>query len=1429
MSNTLENLPSQTPSLSSLPFHTGVKQWFSANFTAATPVQEAAWAAIGSGQHCLLAAPTGSGKTLAGFLAVIDRLVRDAVVGALETGIRVVYVSPLRALSNDIERNLQHPLEGIVATLEQLGQLCPSIRAQVRTGDTPPGERQRMRRQPPHILVTTPESLFILLSSPSARELFAQVEAVLVDEIHAIVGSKRGDHLNLTLARLAALSSRPVQRIGLSATVKPLSEVADWLCSGEPCAIVNHGHRRAWDLALELPDEPLSAVLSNEAWEAVYDRLAQLIEEHRTTLIFANTRRLAERAARHLSERLGEEAVTAHHGSLSREHRLETEHRLKTGQLRAVVATASLELGIDIGHIDLVCQLGSPGSISALLQRVGRAGHRHDLLPKGRIWPLTRDDLVVCVAALDCARQGELDRIRWLPPALDVLAQQLISATAEAISVDDLFQLVTTSWVYRELARDEFEQILSMLSEGYAGRRGRRLPWLEWDKVQQQVRRRRHAGPAVMMNAGAIPDHFDYDVWLLPEESFVGTLNEDFAFESLPGDIFQLGNQCYRILKVENGRVLVEDAAGAPPNIPFWFGDAPGRSDELSKAVSQLRSDVDRALGEETDPRLWAAQRYQLQPLAAAQLVGYLSAARLALGIIPTQQDIVLERFFDETDDYHLVIHSPYGVRINRAWGLALRKRFCRRFNFELQAAAVDDAVILSLGATHSFPLAEVLDYLSPKTVRDVLTQAVLDAPMFATRWRWNAAIALAVLRMRFGKRVPAQFQRNDAEDLMALVFPDSLACLENIVGEREVPDHPLARQCLRDCLEDTMDIAALERLLTALQAQEVRARCVDLNGPSPLAGEILNARPWAFLDDGAAEERRTLAVRQERNADAAAAAALAKPEEDAILQVRNECQPLANDADDLHDSLVRAGFFTLTEVQRWSSGSAAGAAWASWMQSLQREFRAVLLRRSEGDALWLATELVPQALQLWPDAQLQPQLPQWALQSASPQNAVSAQDDPQQHALIELLVARLSVLGAVTRDELAQQFALPASLLEQALLRLDGEGSTVRLTAPSLGGELHCLRHLGARVRRLSRLQRRGVQQAVAPRLFLRMLLERHGLAADGQLPDSHLPDADSALSLLEGWSAPVNVWEQSLLPLRLGQFDVTQLDLALLGGGWSWRVGRKEGTALVAQSPISVLQREHLSLCGPEQWEEGEGDSQRLVWEQLQQRGALFMPELRQASRLLQPHLDTVLRQLAGAGKVHADSWSALRHVLRSDEDKRRMERHLPRALRERQQGGMGRWAALPLRQWDDNALREWCWILLRRYGVVFRLLLERESLAPPWALLLSQLRRMEDRGEIHGGRFITGVSGEQFALSEAVATLKRLRQMEPGGNQVCIVHSYDPIAWAAVVAGAPRLPLAASHVLVLQGDAVSGWHVQDQWHWVKQQPPSLQLPRF
>src|SRR6266480_1854643 len=809
--------------MQSFQFHPAVARWFEQTFGSPTDPQMRGWPAIQSGRHALISAPTGSGKTLAAFLASLDALFRQGAEHHLPDETQVVYVSPLKALSNDIRKNLQEPLSGIRALLGEANGHNIEVRAEVRTGDTTAAQRQELIKRPPHILVTTPESLYLLLTSESGRKMLRTARTLILDEIHAVVDDRRGAHLALSVERLGVLVQAPLQRIGLSATQKPIEEVARFLVgtravneAGDPdCEIIDIGHRRELDLAIELPKSPLEAVMSNEVWEEIYYRLAELIQAHRTTLVFVNTRRMAERVTHHLSELLGADAVTSHHGSLSAKLRLDAEDRLKRGELKALVATASLELGIDIGSVDLVCQLGTTRSIASLLQRVGRAEHKRGGLPKGRIFPLSRDELVECAALLRCVHRGELDRLSIPEKPLDVLAQQIVAAAStEDRNENEFFDLICSAWPYGNLTRAEFNQVVRMIAEGFSTKRGRRAALIHHEAMNHRLRGRRGARLTALTSGGAIPDNADYRVILEPSEIFVGTVNEDFAVESLAGDIFQLGNASWRILRVNSGVVRVEDAKGQPPGIPFWLGEAPARTVELSEAVSNFRIEVEKLLGDGKEVRDWLVSEMKLPTEAAQQIADYFADTYRALGALPSQQTLVMERFFDESCGMQLVLHSPFGNRINRAWGLALRKRFCRSFNFELQAAATDDAIVISLGTQHSFPLEEVFRYLNSKTVRDLLVQALLDAPMFAIRWRWNATRSLALPRQRGGRKIPAPLQRMESENLLAAVFPDQLACLENIVGDREVPDHPLVKQTIEDCLTEAMDIAGLISLL---------------------------------------------------------------------------------------------------------------------------------------------------------------------------------------------------------------------------------------------------------------------------------------------------------------------------------------------------------------------------------------------------------------------------------------------------------------------------------------------------------------------------------------------------------------------------------------------------------------------------------------
>lgn len=1357
-------------------FHPAVRDWFNQAFSGPTRVQELAWQEVANGRNTLIAAPTGSGKTLAAFLAVIDQLVKQSEQQLLQDQVYILYVSPLKALSNDIERNLQQPLTGI---LEQTTTPLQPIRAMVRTGDTTPGEREQMRRKPPHILVTTPESLYLLLTSESGRDMLSQVGTVIVDEIHAIAGGKRGSHLSLSLARLDALNpSKPI-RIGLSATQKPIRRIADFLTGNQNCAIVDTGHQRERDIDLVLIGSPLAPVMANEVWEEIYQQLEELIRAHRTTLIFVNTRRLAERAAKHLAERLGEDAVTAHHGSLSRQHRLEAEQSLKQGKLCALVATASLELGIDIGHVDLVCQLGTPNSISAFLQRVGRAGHAINAIPKGRLFPLSRDDLVEAVALQLASQEGRLDSIHIPQAPKDVLAQQLVAEiSAREWESDELYQLIIQAYPYQDLERDDFNQVIDMLAEGYATRRGRSSAYIYHDAINGRLRARPAAKLTALMNGGAIPDHFDYDVMLMPQGHLIGNLNEDFAFESLPGDIFQLGNTSYKILKIEQGRVLVEDAKGQPPTIPFWFGDAPGRSDELSQAVSELRTSLDKKLdnSDQEACALWLTAQ-GIMPIAAQQLVAYLHAARLALGCIPSQRHIVLERFFDDTGDMHLVIHAPFGSRLMRAWGLALRKRFCRHFNFELQASALEDSLILSLGETHSFDLEEVMSYLQPATVRDVLIQALLDAPMFEARWRWNATIALAVQRMRNGKKLPPQWQRNQAEDLIAVIFPDQLACLENIQGAREIPDHPLVTQTIDDCLHDTMDIEGLEHVLASIEAGDIQYSAFDLTGPSPLSQEVISAKPYAFLDDGDAENRRTRAISHNPK-DLEQAGSLKTLSVDAITQVQQEIWIRPRNRDELHDGLMQLGFLTHSEFSSGATGSGIQsdqAQWPEFFKSLQEEHRAALVRVGE-QRYWVASERLAEFQTAYPDCQAQPNCP-WS----GGRTVIEDAD----LALTELLRSRLTGLGPVNLEQLCIDFSLPEGDIQAALERLRQQGYVISL-ADNDTRQRWCERRLLARIHRYSREQRRKSVQTVSPATYMRFLLRWHSL-------DQPQQSIDTALEQLEGWAAPLSTWEHELLPARTDQYSAMEMDQRFLSGQLGWLRVANKGQQIIAATPILIGHRERLDIWQPISEEPELGPRAQRLLEILQQQGALFARDLEVHSGFLRPELETALCELIAKGVISADAISPLRWLLRPEQQKHKVLKAARR--RSTQLPGqqlLGRWSVIPANTEPSSAtfrsrqVAAVCQALLKRYGVVFRAVVEREPQLPPWRELLYYLRRMEDRGEVRGGRFVDGFSGEQFALAEAI---QPLRQAESSQLGMLVISAADPLNLGGILLPGPK----------------------------------------
>lgn len=1366
-------------------FHPLVATWFAARYGEPTEPQVQGWPLIRAGRDVLISAPTGSGKTLAAFSICLDGLVRRAAEGPLPEQTLVVYVSPLKALTNDIRKNLETPLGELLAAARAGGTALAPIRTATRTGDTPQAERARMLRKPPHVLVTTPESLFILLTAEKSRRLFARVETIIVDEIHAMAADKRGSHLALTLARLDELVRREggpkPQRIGLSATVRPLEQVANFL---SPAAtVVDVGHRRVMDLHVEVPRDELGPVASNEMWGEIYDRVAEHVRSHRTTLIFVSTRRMSERVAFALSSRLGEGIVLPHHGSLSREKRFEAEDRLKKGELRAVVATASLELGIDIGSIDLVVQLGTPRSIAVALQRVGRSGHWVGAKPEGRLFATTRDELLECAALVRGIRTGAMDALTIPRAPLDILAQQLVAfcAAEDEWEADALYAAVRSAYPYRDLARKDFDDVVTMLAEGVATSRGRSGTFLHHDRVNGRLRARRGARMAAIMSGGAIPETANYNVVAEPDGHVVGTVDEDFAVESMAGDIFLLGSTSWQIRRVESGVVRVENANGAPPSIPFWNGESPGRTIELSREVSALRAAIDER--DDATAIAWLTAECCLDRAGAEQAVAYVRAGKSVLGTVPTGTTIVAERFFDEGGGMQLILHTPFGARINRAWGLALRKKFCRSFNLELQAAATDNGICLSLTDQHAFPLEIVFEYVKSASVEYTLTQAMLDAPMFGARWRWNATRALAILRMRAGKKVAPQLQRMRADDLLASVFPDQAACAENLSGPIRIPDHVLVRETIDNCLHEAMDLAGLIEVLQAVESGAIRTVAVDTPEPSPFCHEILNANPYAYLDDAPLEERRARAVTLRRTvrADANDGSGILDPA--AIAEVTQSVWPVVRDADELHDALA-----TLTVLP-------PVAEWQAWFAELVAQRRATTLSvpcaasapdgaPRDDAAFWTCAERLDLVRIAYPDAVAAPEIA--ALPSAS------ALPESREDAFTEVLRGWLESSGPLTAAEMTARFATDAATVEFALLELETEGQLLRGRFRGADEEW-CNRRVLARIHRLTLGTLRREIEPVTTAEFVRYLFRWQHVA-----PAARLHGIDGTLHVikqLEGYEIPAAAWESAILPSRVAGYKREYLDRLCYAGDVMWgrlsphpalaadedKPGRKVRPTKLA--PIALFSREDaeaLVLRGAGETA-GLSHAAREVLEEIGRRGAPFFADIVRGTKRLPAEVEEALWQLVAAGLVTADGFDALRSLI---DAKRRLG---DKGLRARPRSSSGRWTLLSseTERIDADAFAR---RLLARWGVVFRDVVARESLAPPWRELLGALRRMEARGEIRGGRFVAGYVGEQFALPEALDALRAARRAGSDAD-VVEVGAYDPLGLAAGLLAGPR----------------------------------------
>jgi ATP-dependent helicase Lhr and Lhr-like helicase len=1472
--------------------HPLVAEWFVQKFGTPTEPQEQGWPHILAGRTTLISAPTGSGKTLAAFLACIDRLVRKSLAGDLNDRTEVLYVSPLKALGNDIQKNLEAPLSEILQMAGERGLLMPEIRTAVRTGDTLMPERRAMLKRPPHILVTTPESLYILLTAEKSRAILRDVETVIVDEIHAVADDKRGSHLTLSLERLEALTYRPPVRIGLSATQKPIEEVAHFLTgTGRPApVIVDVGHKRKLDLAVEVPGSALGPITTNEMWDEVYNRLVELIEQHRSTLVFVNTRRLAERIAHHLGERLGEDNVAAHHGSLSRKLRLSAEQKLKEGKVKVLVATASLELGIDIGTVDLVVQISSPRAIAVALQRVGRSGHWRGAVPKGRFFAGTRDDLLECAALVRAIRQGDLDRLIIPDAPLDILAQQIVATCAaesvnasvtreprprtfEAISEvgdskaqlwtndtapvhanqvtsatletrvgrprhtnhtghdgedgggwdeDELFALVTRAYPYRNLSRETYLSILEMLSEGIASRRGRYGAYIHHDKVNRKLRPRRGSRLAAITSGGAIPETALFTVVAEPDGIVVGTLDEDFAVESMAGDIMLLGNTSWRIRRVESksGRVLVEDAHGAPPSVPFWRGEAPARTQELSAHVAGLRKEISDRLQDvfpvgisQSQPVVaetvaWLKEECGLDDSAAEQAIEYILQGRAVLGDVPTQDTIVAERFFDEGGGMQLIIHAPYGGRINKAWGLALRKRFCRSFNFELQAAATDNGLNIALAEQHSFPLADVFHFLNAETVQPVLEQAALASPIFGTRWRWDANRALALLRFQGGKKVPPQIQRMRSDDLLASVFPDVAACQENIVGDIQIPDHPLVKEVMKDVLTEAMDIDGLKALLSGIQQGRIRCLAVDTPVPSQFSHEILNANPYAYLDDAPLEERRARAVEMRRILPESVLEEVGRLDPAAIAQVREEAWPDVRDADELHD--------VLHTLIAFPHGSCSVGEWQGHFEKLLEHGRAVRAEHC-GVNYWVAAERAKIFSLLFPGAKFDRAVAE--IQAALPSSG---------DALLALATGWMSHWGPATASQLGNLLRLPASEIEKALLRMEASGAVLRgqftvtasrAGAPALQELEWCERRLLARIHRLTVATLRKQIEPVTAAQFMRWLLRWQHVAAGAQVQGERA--TLDVLRQLQGFEIPANAWERQVLGRRIVNYDPKWLDQLCLTGAVGWgrlsphpatlddTAAGKRRVIPTSVAPITFFVREEADWMTPHRPDaeqpgtRGLSEGARQALDFLRQRGASFFADIVRGTGRLKAEVETALWELVAGGLITADGFDNLRSLI---DPKRRAGQGNGRAARPRH--STGRWALLYADQAADRnrAVEANCWMLLKRYGIVFRDLLSRETNLPKWRELQMAFRRLEDRGEIRGGRFVDGFLGEQFALPVAVESLRATRKMPLTGETI-VVSAADPLNLVGILLPGDRVPaISGKSVIFRDGVAVS-----------------------
>jgi ATP-dependent Lhr-like helicase len=1414
-----------SPGKSEAPFAPAVREWFAEAFEAPTRAQRLGWAAIAKGESALVFAPTGSGKTLAAFLAAIDRVMLSPVPPTAER-CRVVYVSPLKALAVDVERTLRAPLHGIARVAARRGETVHVPEVAIRTGDTPQSERASMLRRPPDILITTPESLFLLLTS-RARAILAGVDTVIVDEIHAMVGTKRGAHLALSLERLAEVARKPPQRIGLSATQRPLEEVARFLGGGEglrnwkprPVTIVDAGAKKAFDLRVEVPVEDMSrlgetmapspdvipegsasSLVRRSIWPAVHPRLLELVRAHRSTIVFVNSRRLAERLAAALNELGGGDVARAHHGSIAREQRIEIEDALKSGRLPAIVATSSLELGIDMGAVDLVVQIETPTSVASGMQRIGRASHQVDAVSRGVIFPKYRGDLLASAAITKAMKEGAVEETRVPRNPLDVLAQHLVAAVALGERrVDDLFALVRGAAPYAQLSRASFEGTLDMLAGRYPSDEFAELrPRVVWDRLRGTVRSREGAQRLVVANAGTIPDRGLYGVFLADGAGGgrrVGELDEEMVFESRVGEVFVLGASSWRIAEITRDRVLVVPAPGEPGKMPFWKADRGARPLELGRRIGRLTREIGHAPREDARRRL--QEEHDLDPLAAQNLVAYLEEQKEATGALPDDRTLVLERTRDEMGDWRLCLLSPWGGRVHAPWAMALEARLRKSGEAEVETVWTDDGIVVRLPERDRPP--EAADLLpEPEEIEDLVTGELSGSSLFAARFREAAARALLLPRRRPGQRTPLWMQRKRAHDLLQ-------------VASRH-PSFPIVLEAFRECLQDVFDLPGLVDLARRVRQREIRLVTADTQAPSPFSASLLFGYVANYLYEGDAPlaERRAqaLSVDQSQLRDLLGEAQLRELLDAHLLaELEMALQGLtgyrANGPDRLHELLVRLGDLSVDEVEARvdpGEGGDAAARAREWLALLVRERRAIEVRVA-GDERFAAAEEAGRFRD--------------ALGMAPPRGLPDAFLDEAPHALRELVARYARTHGPFTPRDVAARFGMGEGPIMAALAELGGEGRVLEGGfRPGGAGREWCSADVLATLRRRSLAALRRQVEPAEPEALARTLVEWHGVVPAGRAAVAPRRGPDALLDVVEqlqGASVPASILERDVLRARLPTYRPEDLDTLCAAGEIVWAglgpLGDRDGR-------VALFLTDDLPLLLPLRPEPPPGALHQALREHLTRHGASFFGELAEAAGggLPQAIVDA-LWDLAWAGEVTSDTPGALRAFL---------ARHAPRAERVRRAGpfrsrrqvppsAAGRWSRLPLPRKAPSpterakALAEQ---LLARHGVLTRDAVASEDVAGGYSAVYPVLRALEEQGRVRRGYFVAGLGGLQFADPGALDRLRARRERDSGEPVSVVLAAADPANPYGAALPWPkrddaRLQRAAgSHVVLVDG---------------------------